>query len=348
MQLLVLLCLFLLPREISTRKLTKEENIMLKKECGAHHLNHSTGYHVLSMGGEEVEPNTLPWITALFRITANGGMYHCSAVQISQRHILTAAHCILGDKLDNIQRETVCELLRRVNMNPVSVPHLFLKPFKHIEVYATSSHTGRLHYRDRDRWYKMEIEGHPYVHQGYDPCTFDNDLAVIELKNNVPYGVGSPICMGENEKLADMLTSAGYGKDPEYPDATVESHWLQKVNFDSRDVTESATKITASVYGKSICPGDSGGPLFQLNHENKYALVGIASTVGKRCNEKVNEGEKRRSMFTNVRNYRNWICRYTGVCPIQQTESCQDCGDSIENWIEIFIGAKKVPLTERN
>ncbi|KAK5984603.1 hypothetical protein GCK32_011535, partial [Trichostrongylus colubriformis] len=56
---------------------------------------------------------------------------------------------------------------------------------------------------------------------------------------------------------------------------------------------------------------------------------------------------ERYSNFVNVRNYRDWICTHTGVCPIQRTESCQDCSDWTEDWIEIFIGAKKVPLTER-
>ncbi|KAK5969583.1 hypothetical protein GCK32_003385 [Trichostrongylus colubriformis] len=181
---------------------------------------------------------------------------------------------------------------------------------------------------------KLEIEGHPYVHKGYDPCRFNNDIAVIELKSDVPREVGSPICMRENEKLADMLTAAGYGRDPEHPDARGELHWLQKVDFDSRDMTESATKITTSVYRKSVC---------QLNHENKYVLVGITS-YGIPCDMKV---EGKENIFVNVRNYRDWICRYTGVCPIQQTKSCQGDGNLTKKWIEIFIGAKKVPLTER-
>ncbi|KAK5985593.1 Peptidase S1 domain-containing protein, partial [Trichostrongylus colubriformis] len=195
---------------------------------------------------------------------------------------------------------------------PQSKPNLFYKNFEHIEAYATSNHTGRLHYRDLGDSIKLEIEGHPYVHEEYDPCTPDNDLAVIELKSDVPREVGSPICMRENEKLAGKLTSAGYGRDPKSPDANDEFHWLQKVDFDSKDVTESATTITAAVHGKSLCPGDSGGPLFQLNHENKYALVGIASWTKKRCHEKVCKGEKRYSNFVNVRNYRDWICTHTG------------------------------------
>ncbi|KAK5968102.1 hypothetical protein GCK32_017248 [Trichostrongylus colubriformis] len=180
----------------------------------------------------------------------------CSAVQISRRHILTAAHCVLDSNLDDDQRNAVCDSLRCRNIKPQSKLNLFYKNFKHIEAYATSNLTGRLHYRDLGDSIKLEIEGHPYVHKEYDPCTSDNDLAIIELKSDVPREVGSPICMRENEKLAGKLSSAGYGRDPKSPDANDEFHWLQKVDFDSKDVTESATTITAAVHGKSLCPKD--------------------------------------------------------------------------------------------
>ncbi|KAK5984602.1 Peptidase S1 domain-containing protein [Trichostrongylus colubriformis] len=340
MHLLALSYLLLLPREIFSRKLTKEENIMLKKECGAHELNHtqSMGFRVLSMGGEKVKPNTLPWIAALFAFN-DRGMFRCSAVQISRRHILTAAHCVVDDKLDDGQQETVCKLLHLSNINPNSVPNLFFKPFKHIEVYATSNHTGPLHYEDRDRLFKMEIEGFPYVHKGYDRCTLDNDLAVIELKSDVPREVGSPICMRENEELAHKLTSVGYGFDPDHSDPKESDfHWLQKVDFHSEDIQESNTIITASHRTKSTCMGDSGGPLVQLNHENKYVLVGIVSSGTPKCNETITEEQTRESDFTNLRGHLDWICTHSGVCPIQQMGSHHDKGNFSEKHIYIEIG----------
>ncbi|KAK5976306.1 hypothetical protein GCK32_018017, partial [Trichostrongylus colubriformis] len=71
--------------------------------------------------------------------------------------------------------------------------------------------------------------------------------------------------------------------------------------------------------------GDSGGPLFQLNHKNKYALVGIASAGNLRCHARVHKRQD--ATFVNVKNYLDWICNHTGVCPIQQKGSHRGDGN---------------------
>ncbi|KAK5966848.1 hypothetical protein GCK32_018560, partial [Trichostrongylus colubriformis] len=168
-----------------------------------------SGYQVRIRGGKEVKPNTLPWIAAIFSEDASGTIHFCSAVQISRRHILTAAHCVVNT---NKLQPTECKSHRPFNTKQRILPNLTYELRNKLDVYVTSTHTGRLHFGNRSDLVKMEIEGLPHVHEGFGLCT-ENDLALIELKSSVPREVGSPICMRENEELADMLTSAGYGKD---------------------------------------------------------------------------------------------------------------------------------------
>ncbi|KAK5970590.1 Trypsin [Trichostrongylus colubriformis] len=315
MQLILLLCLFLLSPNVFTRRLTNEENRRLKKTCGADRLK--MGRHTLkSMHGEKVEINMFPWVAALF---AEGA---CSAVQISSRHILTAAHCF------------------RVRKDPKMVTKTLYAatPPEDITVYVSSSCVRPQFCPGRA---KFTITQPPHMHEGYNPCTDENDLALIELDSDIPTEIGTPICMRENEKLAQKLTSVGYGFDPNHPDPKP-LHWLQKVDFHSDDVQESDTRITASHRTKSTCMGDSGGPLVQLNHKNKYVLVGIVSGGIPECSETITEEQRnilpRESYFTNLRGHLDWICTHTGVCPIQQMGSHHDEGSFSKEHISIEIG----------
>ncbi|KAK6044658.1 hypothetical protein COOONC_17837 [Cooperia oncophora] len=70
-----------------------------------------------------------------------------------------------------------------------------------------------------------------------------------------------------------------------------------------------------------ICNGDSGGPLFQTNIENKNVQMGVMSG-GLSCEEHyinsltdnyVEDGVE--DNFTDVRQYLDWICEKTGICP---------------------------------
>lgn len=44
------------------------------------------------VGGDLAEQNEFPWMVALSR----KGKFYCGATLITQRHLLTAAHCVEG------------------------------------------------------------------------------------------------------------------------------------------------------------------------------------------------------------------------------------------------------------
>ncbi|PIO65547.1 trypsin [Teladorsagia circumcincta] len=157
----------------------------------------------------------------------------------------------------------------------------------------------------------------PRVHEEFDPCTAKNDLALVELDQNIPSTVGSPICMIEkDEHLAKELAVLGYGYDPNHP--TPENsifNRLEMMKIDSVDVKEWNTtkKLEASLKEKMICGGDSGGPLVQIDQEGKYSVIGISSTSGPfNCSMPVPHGSRRSSDFIDLRYYTDWICTHTG------------------------------------
>lgn len=51
-----------------------------------------------------------------------------------------------------------------------------------------------------------------YYHEEYDPCTFDNDLALFVLSSDVPEDTATPICIPNRfEEINRNLTAAGDG-----------------------------------------------------------------------------------------------------------------------------------------
>ncbi|KAK4325822.1 hypothetical protein Pmani_003602 [Petrolisthes manimaculis] len=51
------------------------------------------------VGGSEVEPGSLPYMVAIFMNNTNGeNKFHCGGTVISSHHVLTATHCVTGDR----------------------------------------------------------------------------------------------------------------------------------------------------------------------------------------------------------------------------------------------------------
>ncbi|WKY04853.1 hypothetical protein Q1695_005674 [Nippostrongylus brasiliensis] len=158
-------------------------------------------------------------------------------------------------------------------------------------------------------------------HEHYDPCLRKDDLAVIELYDDIPTNEASSVCMpAENEKLVLTLTAVGYGADPTMHSSERKLfNWLQAVDLSL--VYESIPRkiIRTRTYKRSLCYGDSGGPLIKEDLDGRHTLVGIATSIRPECNVSPDAVSARDNFFIDVRSYLPWICEQTGVCPgIQQ------------------------------
>ncbi|KIH49624.1 hypothetical protein ANCDUO_20301 [Ancylostoma duodenale] len=116
----------------------------------------------------------------------------------------------------------------------------------------------------------------------YDCCREKNDLALIELSQNISVDHSTPICMpSENLQLHGVLYASGSGMDPALPKTLTDpdrtSRGQQVVAQKYYGVDELSHEILTKTFSKSPQIGDSGGPLFQVDESEMHTLVGITS-----------------------------------------------------------------------
>ncbi|KAK6759603.1 hypothetical protein RB195_021281 [Necator americanus] len=275
----------------------RNENSPGQKQCGFHFLptvTNEKGPAFISMGGRLVEPNEYP-----FAVHIDTDLQSCTGVLISKRYVLTAAHCLVGAK-NEAQEIRMCGL---GPWNARRVDKYVLKPAE-LSIYPGSrcpNPESCTPYRTKHNI--RLVNPHPE----YNICNGENDIALIELEEDVSEKDAVPICVpDENEMLSGLLSAIGYGDNPYAKDP--EKPALRVVDFEN--YIEDNGKIITIDRARSICPGDSGGPLFKKNKDG-LTLVGIAFAITPECSK---YNRVRKGYYTDVRKHLYWICEYSGVC----------------------------------
>lgn len=228
------------------------------------------------VGGRDADTHEWPWMAALLR---TGSTQYCGGVLISDRHVLTAAHCVEGFTADSIT-------VRLGEYN-----------------FDENDETSTLDYKP------SSIQ----KHLGYNTTTFVNDIAILSLPQPVTFNTDvRPVCLPTPGPIyeAEEPTVTGWGTI--YYGGPV-SQTLQEVtipvwnNKDCDDTYEQTIVDTvlcagAKTGGKDSCQGDSGGPLLlQQGVERRWTVIGVVSW-GIRCAEPGFPG-----VYTRVNRYLDWI-----------------------------------------
>ncbi|KAK7160805.1 hypothetical protein R3I93_008467 [Phoxinus phoxinus] len=236
------------------------------------------------VGGEDAVVGEFPWQVSLH---IKNMAHVCGASIISERWLVTAAHCVQDDKIKYSQPSTW-------------------------EAYL-GLHTQKDKQTATKRFLKQIIP-----HPSYNPYTYDNDIALMELDSAVTYSdTIRPICLPSGTDVynsSDSVIITGWGATREGGSGAIvlQKARVRIINGTTCDKLMSG-QITSRMMcagvltgGVDACQGDSGGPLAYLSSERMY-LAGVVSW-GDGCARKNKPG-----IYTNVPKFRGWIKEKTGV-----------------------------------
>ncbi|KAJ2946089.1 hypothetical protein O0L34_g5008 [Tuta absoluta] len=245
-------------------------------------------------GGKRTDLYQFPW-TVLLKATFDYGTkqstFNCGGSLISSRYVLTAAHCVSDPtgRITNIDVYLAEYDKRTYPRDCVNSPE-GRKCIDNILVKAE------------------EV----YAHPNYDDERLQGDVALIRLRENIPYTEFTrPICLppiniDEPQYSNLRLAVAGWGRNGSVPSDIKQSTVVNLVP--QRECARSYPSLTkqhvcaAGKTGEDTCKGDSGGPLMML-YEGKYYVSGVVS--GKRADAPC--GTSVPSLYTNVFQFLPWI-----------------------------------------
>lgn len=240
------------------------------------------------VGGNDAGLGNFPYMAGIIAGASSRGRVRtdntiCGSSLVTDRHILTAAHCLYNNQnyMDSL----------RMNIGDYDL---------------TKSNEVKNYIR---KVRKIDI------HPRYKEQTYNNDLCIITLDKAIPLNEGIRMAIlppFENKlETGSMVTAIGWGRT-DYSGSR--SHILQNVDLPitSREECQSHLEHTVTenmlcaggVEGKDACLGDSGGPLL-CRAGNVYSIVGIVS-FGRNCGLANVSG-----VYTNVSRYTDWIYEKT-------------------------------------
>lgn len=247
----------------------------------------------LIVGGQTIQRGAWPWLVAVYINKATGLSFNCGGNLVSNKIVVTAAHCFRSsDK--TYQASEVVIFLGRYNI------------MKWMEQGSQVSEVESIN-----------------VHSEYMKAdmSFDADVAVVVMKTRVKYTEYiRPICLWEgSDSVTDIVgnsgTVVGWGRDGNGNIVTPEPKKIQipvvsdavclRSSDTYRYITSKRTFCAGKRDGYGPCNGDSGSGMAMFKN-NKIMLRGIVSAaLADPVMNTCNLGEY--VVFTDAAKFTTWI-----------------------------------------
>ncbi|XP_062523950.1 CUB and sushi domain-containing protein 3-like [Corticium candelabrum] len=242
-------------------------------------------------GGDTTSPGEFPWQAMLCSPRLG---QHCGGVLISERCVLTAAHCL---KYQSINRKTITVCLGK--------------------------HCGNCSESDSLSNSVCSNSSSIIIHPNFNQTSYDHDIAVLKLARSVNCNCRTimPVCLPDKTRDSSYIRAqqngivTGWGRVNSTVsrsrclrkcDVRLKSRRLCQIKHQGYQITESM--LCATDYN-GACEGDSGGPLVVKNRKfgGRYVLAGVVSW-GIGCGEKTKFG-----VYTDVISHLDWIKSTCGI-----------------------------------
>ncbi|KAB0800603.1 hypothetical protein PPYR_06343 [Photinus pyralis] len=247
-------------------------------------------------GGKVAELDEFPWMAILeySKAKQSDSSFHCSGALISNRYVLTAAHCITAYRAEQWE-------LRSVRLGEHTLQNKTdCNPF-----YCTKDPVN------------VPVE-ELITHELFDPNSVSsaNNIALIRLQQEVVFtDFIHPICLPPTDNTdytgLNMLIS-GWGQTEHVPKSGEKLKLRIQVTTQEKCITtyrlanvelKEGQICAGGVKGEDSCLGDGGGPLMLFNQTaSTYFVAGITTFGNADCGT-----EDWPSVYTKVVNYIPWI-----------------------------------------
>ncbi|KAJ8712726.1 hypothetical protein PYW08_008030 [Mythimna loreyi] len=214
--------------------------------------------------GNFYERGEIPWLVAIYRVVENNLQFICGGTLVSDRHVVTAAHCMQRPSVLTPKKEIVVKL----------------------GVHSLNDWS--------DGWIVIRKILAVAIHEEFNPNTLQNDILILTLNQRVDFNrYIRPACLWSGDTDLSYVVGAsgvvaGWGDrgtesievkqdEPQMVRVTIVStKECRASKSDFHQLTYNTTLCAGDRNGAGPCKGDSGGGLYLLEG-GKWRLRGVVS-----------------------------------------------------------------------